>query len=130
VAAIAWSDVTGFASGLTAVGAGARTDILNWVNNEGLSAANFGGEDSYRYRLARIYLAAHLGELALPQTASDAVASKTVSRDSLSVTYASATTPDLLIATQWGGLLKDLIEASPAAVGFVTGDGTKVLRGY
>lgn len=62
MAAILWSDVTDAFpddSALAAVPPDLQNEFLKLVNEE-LSAAFFGGVDSARFRLARIYFAAHL----------------------------------------------------------------------
>lgn len=64
MADILWTDVVNHAAGLAdpAVNSGAKTDILGLVNSM-LNPLPFGGESSYKYKLARIYLAAHIGTL-------------------------------------------------------------------
>jgi hypothetical protein len=64
MAAIAWSDVTNFASGLSSVSSGAQTVILAHVN-ETLDTEKWGGESSPKLKYARILLAAHFGTLTL-----------------------------------------------------------------
>lgn len=62
MADIAWSDVTGKFpndAALAATPVGAQTDILAYVNAE-LSASFFGGASSAKFKLARIYMAAHM----------------------------------------------------------------------
>lgn len=59
---IAWEDVTAFASELSEVDENAQDDIVAYVN-ETLDPAKLGGEGSQRLRMARIYLAAHLGAM-------------------------------------------------------------------
>lgn len=63
MAAITWSQVELLASELSAVDAGAQALILEYVNT-GLNVAVWGGEESVKLKLARIYLAAHMGALA------------------------------------------------------------------
>lgn len=65
MADITWTHVTNFAAELADVATDARTDILAHVNTC-LDVATLGGEDSALVKLARIYLAAHMGTLARP----------------------------------------------------------------
>lgn len=63
MAAVTWDDVVNHAPELaTGVSAGAQADILAHVNGT-VNVALFGGEDSHRVKLIRVYLAAHLGTL-------------------------------------------------------------------
>lgn len=59
---IQWADVTAIASELSGLGPEAQEMILAFVN-ESLEPDKLGGEGSARLRLARVYLAAHLGAL-------------------------------------------------------------------
>jgi hypothetical protein len=56
---IAWTDVLGVASELTTTPVPVQDALLAMVNAE-LSSKFFGGDDSARFKLARIYLAAHM----------------------------------------------------------------------
>lgn len=119
MAAISWSNVVDFFADQAAVPPGAQTEILRHVNSA-LSVANFpDGEADSQLRLARIYLAAHFGELATPASAGDSVASKTVSKDSLTVSYATAMTGEELSKTVGGALYLALVSGTVAEVGFV-----------
>jgi hypothetical protein len=113
VADIAWSDVVDLQANLSTVAAGAQTKILTYVN-EGLSAAAFGGEDSPRYTLARIYLAAHLGELAR-RNGERAVSSETIAASSISMSYGAV--DDSLSQTSWGSQYAEMLLASSLRVG-------------
>lgn len=62
---ILWSDVTAIADELSAVSATAQTLILAHVNAD-LDVDQFDGEDGPTTKLARAYLAAHLGTFAMP----------------------------------------------------------------
>jgi len=63
MAVISWSDVANqFPTGLTS-NHGARKDILAYVN-DALVVDEFGGEDSAKLKLARVYLAAHFATIA------------------------------------------------------------------
>ena len=67
MAVITWVDVTNHAAELSAVVVAAQTDVLAHVNTA-LAVAVFGGEAAAKTKLARIYLAAHLGTLSLPSS--------------------------------------------------------------
>lgn len=120
MAAIAWTDVTDVASQLSAVGPAAQTAILLFVNTT-LNVQLLGGEDSPRLKLARTFLAAHIGELVRRRDQqAGPVASKSVSASSLSVSYASMANGDALSSTSYGGLYKLMLLGSGARIGFPT----------
>lgn len=117
MAAIIWTDVTNHYPGMTSVGVDARPDILG-LANEMLSAHVFGGEDATKYKMARVHLAAHFGVLELRRAggAAGPVTSKTVSADSLAVSYGSAATDaEVLLSTVPGTALYTLMRMSPRA---------------
>lgn len=58
MAAIVWADVVAVAPELAELSSALYTDILGYVN-VALVPTEWGGEDSSRLRLARLYLAAH-----------------------------------------------------------------------
>lgn len=118
MAAITWNNVTDFFADQSAVPPGAQTEILRHVNTA-LSVSNFGGEDSPQLRLARIYYAAHFGELATPSSVADGISSKTVSKDSLTVAFAAAMTGEELSKTVGGALFWAMANSTSARVGFV-----------
>lgn len=62
MAAIVWADVVLIAPALSAVADGAHFPILAFVNTA-FDPKVFGGEESPRLRLARMYLAAHYGTI-------------------------------------------------------------------
>ena len=62
MAAITWAHVVAHASALATVNADQQADLLAFVNAH-VNAGAFGGEDAYRTKLARVYLAAHLASL-------------------------------------------------------------------
>ena len=64
MAAIDWADVTAFVSGLSAVNSDAQDDILAHVNVI-LKVSEYDDEEGVKTRLARIYLAAHMGTMGL-----------------------------------------------------------------
>ncbi len=122
MADITWSDVTNHYASLSTVASGAQDDILAYVN-DALSASVFGGEDSATYKLARIYLAAHMGEL-LRRNAATAgaigpVTSKTIGATSLSVTYGTGASvgggSSVLLTTPGGSAYLQLLRTRPKA---------------
>lgn len=119
MAAITWANVVDFFATLSTVDADAQTAILA-AANEAFSVANFsGGESDPELRLARIYYAAHFGEIALASASTTGdIQSKTVSKDSLTVAYASSSAADLA-ATTGGAMLAALLNSTPARLGFV-----------
>lgn len=124
MAAISWGNVTAV-FGTTVLGgvdAGHQTDILALVNDEMPNSAEFGGDDSTKYRLARIYLAGHLGLSTSSSAArSGAVRSKTIAKESLTVSYGELLSVDSLKATEPGRLYLGLLRTSPARCGYVAG---------
>lgn len=88
MAAITWSAVVAFAPQLAALPLSFQTDVLGYVN-ETLEAGKYGGEDSFRLREARIYLACHMGEIWLRKGQGGAVTGETISSTSASMTYAA-----------------------------------------
>lgn len=62
MAVISWAMVLNHAPELSVIPVGAQTDILAHVNTT-LKPSVWGGEDSAKLKLARIYLAAHFGTL-------------------------------------------------------------------
>jgi hypothetical protein len=125
MADIAWSDVTAFASGLSAVDADAQTLILGYVNDV-YDASLFGGEDSFEYKLLRIMLAAHIASSATEDgsggtSGGGLVAGETLGKISRTFTYANiqASASDSgLQTTGYGRQVRAMIRSSPARVGF------------
>lgn len=117
MAAITWSDVTAHASDLSAVAAGAQTDVLAYVN-EMVDPAKLGGETSSRYRLARIYLAAHLGTVSLKRGAAAAgpLISETVGEVTRMYGFSAAAAGDIA-STGWGREYLALIRRTAASRG-------------
>lgn len=115
MAAITWTNVTDHAPELSTVAAAVQTDLIGLV--EQLNADEFGGEDDYRYKLARIYLAAHLGTISLSggNIATGGVQSERVG--DVSRTYSTTTLidPDALDSTSYGREYKAMLRRSPAA---------------
>lgn len=119
MAAITWTDVTQFASGLAAVDATAQTAILNYVNNVH-DVDLFGGESGPMLHLLRIYLAAHLGSATALSTGTSStgyVASETAGGLSRTYIYPHLTSMTALQSTAFGREYSTLLAASPARVG-------------
>ncbi len=115
MADIAWSDVTAFASELSTVDSGAQTDILAYVNDT-LSPKAFGGEASPKLRLARIYLAAHVGTLSQSGGSAKAGALTSETADDISRTYAAGViaNPSDWNSTSYGQLYAAIVRTSRA----------------
>lgn len=117
MAAITWTDVVDVAPALSTVDADAQTMILAYVNAE-LDVVMFGGEAAPKTKLARVYLAAHLGTLSRPgasATAAGPVVSE--SAGGLSRSYAnmvSSTSSAGLERTTFGTMYAFLVGTSLA----------------
>lgn len=120
MAAITWTDVSTHASSLVDLDVLIQTDILAFVNEE-LNCAAFGGEDSAKTRLARIYLAAHLGTVSLLALtgSSGPVTSETEGSVSRSYGDGSSAFASIYGTTSWGQLYLSLLRSSTAALPFV-----------
>jgi hypothetical protein len=118
MSAIVWADVVNHAAELSGVAAGAQTDILAHVNTT-LNVSVFGGEDSPKLKLARIYLAAHIATLQSLGGSSGEIQSETVG--GVSYTYApGSTTGGSFESTSYGqqysALIRNSIARFPAVV--------------
>lgn len=121
MADITWAMVTAFAAELTVVPDSAQTDILAHVNTA-LKVDLFGGEDAPKTKLARIFLAAHYGQLSLDGAhgASGEIVGKSLGP--MSVSYASSSpmgTDPLWDKTTWGKQFRSLLRSSAARVPIV-----------
>lgn len=106
MADITWTDVTNAASALSVVNADFQTLILSLVNGTGLDASQFrDGESGDELKFARIYLAAHLGQLSSTLGATSGVVESEKMGD-LARTFRTATTtnPEIVESTTWGQL--------------------------
>ncbi len=121
MADVTWADVTGFASTLTRVSAGAQADILAYVNST-LNPDVYGGVDASKYRIARIYLAAHMGEINLRNGVGGAVTHESVGADSISFGYAAPYKGqiDSLETTSWGLEFQRITDTTYARLPVVT----------
>lgn len=113
MADITWDDVTDLQANLSAAEADAQTKILAYVNGE-LNPDAFGGADSARFVMARIYLAAHLGELAR-RNGERSVSSKLIGAERISIAYGLST--EGLAQTSWGAEYAEMLAASPLRIG-------------
>lgn len=113
---ITWADVIAIASELDAVEDAARAIILAHVNGA-LNAAVFGNAGSLR--LARIYLAAHLGTFSLPDStgfsSGDVVAESVggISRTYAAVAAAASGTG--IDGTTYGNEYRNILRMQPKA---------------
>lgn len=110
---IVWQDVVALQANLSTVSVAAQMIFLAHVN-EDLAPEAFGGDGSARYHLARVYLAAHMGELERRNGAQD-VSSETISRSSITLAY--GTSDDGLQATSWGRQFAEFLAMSPLRLG-------------
>lgn len=121
MADIIWTDVTALVADLaTGVAVDAQTMILGFVN-ERVAPSNFGGVDSHTFKLARVALAAHFGQLNKTGTAGFTGTKTSQSEGGVSVSFSVPTSSDALLETTYGGKLWSfLVRTSPARVGFLT----------
>lgn len=121
MAAITWADVTGVATEFgTSTPAWAQLVFLSIVNGSGVSAANFGGEDSELTRAARIFYAAHLETMRRRRGITGAIASQSEGGASQSY-WMGLMNPRLLYLTGYGSMISQLIMGTPARAGIVVG---------
>lgn len=121
MADITWTDVTNHAPGLSSVSAGAQTDILAW-SNDLLSVDEFGGEAAANTKLARIYLAAHSGTLALLGASGAAGPVTSEKAGGLSRSYGGAlgaAASSDYGSTVWGQQFVALCRTNPSRAGLV-----------
>jgi hypothetical protein len=112
MAAIDWDDVTAHAAELSSIATIAQDDILAYVSDVHDVSVFVDGEDDVALRLARIYLAAHLGSLTPSSTAGGLV--KSSSAGGLSRSYGPFASADGLKSTIYGLRYLDIIEGTPA----------------
>ncbi len=115
MADIIWSDVEAVAPELSTVDSNAQSMILAYVN-DALSVSAFGGETSPKLRLARIYLAAHVGTLSSHGGNPTAGPVTAESADNISRSYATRAiaNPSDWDATSYGQLYMALARTSGA----------------
>jgi hypothetical protein len=99
---IIWSDVVSHYAALSGVDAQVRADALAYANGA-LNVANMGPVTK---RLARIYYAAHVGQIWMrvndAATDNGEVSSETISGTSLTVSYADASSKESMSTTEAG----------------------------
>lgn len=121
MAAITWANVTDFAPTLSTVAADAQTAILAYVNTL-LAVDEFDGESGPTTRLARIYLAAHLGTVGMGANSSGggATAGPVIEEEVGDVrakyggSSAAIVTVSGLGLSAWGQLYLGIVRRSPA----------------
>jgi hypothetical protein len=111
MSAIVWDDVIAHAPELSGVDEDAQTDILAHVNTT-LNVAVFGGEESPKLRLARIYLAAHMTTLMTLGSSSGDIASESVG--GVSYSASSTTSTGSFDTTGYGKQYQALVRNSVA----------------
>lgn len=118
--------MVGFASGLSTVSSSAQIDILAYVEIA-LNSCYFGGDCGPAYRLARIYLAAHMGAggglggstgTRGPVTA-EAAGGMSRSYGGVAAFATGGTLEQALARTVYGGYLLEMINSSAARGPFV-----------
>lgn len=108
MAAIIWSDVTAVDSALSAVSVGLQTGILAYVNGTGIAVSKFDGESGTDTKLARQFLAAHMGTMNLRAAAGGTGQVTGMSEGGVSISYAQ---PGF-------ASLADNLESTPHGVNF------------
>ncbi len=126
MAAITWAHVEDHAAQMSGVDADAQTDILSHVNTT-LSVDFFGGETAAKLKLARVYLAAHFGQMLLTANATSGASGSVTSKSlgDMSVGFGSSSTSSILSSseygtTSYGQLYLTLVRRTTARVGFIT----------
>lgn len=121
MAAIVWTDVTAIAVELTAVPVDAQTLFLSYVNTS-LNVDYFGGESHINTKLARIYLAAHLGKTQLQGGDSIAGPVTSESAGGLSRSYAlvsAVSGSGAVSGSSWADRYMELVNSSLARLPMV-----------
>jgi hypothetical protein len=112
-AEITWDDVAAFAPELTDADEIVRSGILAYVNAT-FNPDDWGGTAAPALRLARIYLAAHLGTLTKRGQSGKAGPISSESVGGISRSYATFSYPSILTTTPYGQALLELINRSAA----------------
>lgn len=119
MADVVWPDVVALDSSLSAVEPWAQTLFLDEAN--ALNADAFDGANGPRFRLARVFLAAHRGRRLLDVANSGGAAGPVTSEDvgGMSTTYAApaagSTAGGDFELTAWGQQYAELCRSSPRA---------------
>lgn len=120
MAALTWPEVVALDSDLDEVHPLVQDRILARVM-ERVDPAMFGGETGGKYKLARLYLAAHHGRLALPGDADTAGPVVSESVGGIAASYAATAGSEDgegLGATRWGRLYRAEVRTSSARAGY------------
>lgn len=115
MAAITWTDVTDVAKELTTVSVGAQTAILLLVNDF-LDVGTWGGEDSQKLKMGRVFLAAHIATLSAKRKGKAGTVSSEAA-GGLSRSYQSLATATALSLTSYGDLYTMLAKSTAARAG-------------
>lgn len=121
MAAIDWPAVVGAAPQMVAVSASFQADILNYVNGT-LEVSLFGGEDSFKLRMARLMLAAHMGEVWIRRGQGGALTGETIAAQSVASTWAApyhGAAIDVLETTSFGLEFLRLVATTGASLPMV-----------
>lgn len=117
MADITWAHVLDIFPTLSTVDADEQTAMLVYVNDEALDSDLYGGEDTERYRRARVYLCAHMALLARVTANGTAGPVTSQSAGGISRSYAAAlAAPGTWGQTGPGQLLKLISVASRAPI--------------
>lgn len=122
MADITWSNVLDYAPELEDFDDDAQTDVLAYVNDEALDPDIFGGDDSTTFKLARIYLAAHMATTSMNGDSATAGPVIGESAGGLSRQYANTSgsvSDPLLDSTSYGREYQRLVRRSLARVPYV-----------
>jgi hypothetical protein len=119
MADIVWNDVTAVAPELSTVSAGAQADLLSYVNTH-VDPAKLGGVGSPKYRLARIYLAAHMATMSSQGGVGVAGPVISESAGGLSRSYALLNAQSGFSGSTYGDMYRHLIRTSAARAPLVT----------
>jgi hypothetical protein len=124
MADIVWTDVTDMFpldAALAALPGPAQDNILDYVNN-GLSPRYFGGKDSGKFKLARIYWAAHLA--VAPGVGGAAAAGPVTAKSeggvSIQYGWSGSSMSGGNGSTSYGRLFDELVRSSPYRAGLST----------
>lgn len=115
---ITWSQVEAFAPELSTVDADAQTDILAFVNTA-LDANMFGGTSAARYKLAKIYMAAHFGSQGLRGVSGSAGPVTSEAAGGISRSYGFSGGEDSFETSTYGKMYLALLRTSRARGGMV-----------
>lgn len=123
MAAITWANVVKFVPSLSTVDAEVQNALLAHVNIL-LDVNRWGGEESPKLRLGRIYVAAHFATLAVKGASglngAGPLASSTASKLSRSWSQVNVAVYGTWATTTWGQLYWSLVRTTTAILGTVS----------